>query len=376
MVGGSVADMWAQHERGMPMSVYLWFNFMGQAVAPVISNGIISRTTWKWTFGYQAILSAVYGIIMFATIKETRASVLLRRRVSKLQAEADEQGVQVKYVPRSDEGRVPLKTAMLQSCTRPFRMLMFEPITTAFSIWAAFAWGMLFLTFSSVGVAYSDAYGWNSLQSIVLLAIGLGASLSWLLHLHQEWLFRRDRARAQDGRVKPEARLYYGCVGGVIYPVGMWWYARTCIKTVHPAVSIVGFVICQMGTFLIYDSTWEYLSDTYEEYASSALAACSFLRNMWAGVFPLFGVYAYGGMKPQNMTSILAGIATVLGVVPFVLFFHGEKIRARSKMATSIGYEAEDAAHEVVMASNDSQHHAGDAHTPAESDKLPEAEQA
>lgn len=47
-------------------------------------------------------------------------------------------------------------------------------------------------------------------------------------------------------------------------------------------------------------------------------------------------------MKPQNMTSILAGVATVLGVVPFLLFFKGEKIRARSKMATSIGFEAEE----------------------------------
>lgn len=269
------------------MSVYLWFNFLGQAVAPVISNGILAgkqNWVWKWTFGYQAILSAVYGLVMFVTIKETRANVLLRRRVNRLQADADEQGIDVTYVSRLEAERLPLKQAMLQSCTRPFRMLMFEPITTAFSIWAAFAWGMLFLTFSSVGVAYSAAYNWNALESsIVLLAIGIGASLSWLLHLHQEWLFRRDRSRTVDGRVRPESRLYYGCVGGVIYPIGMWWYARTCIRNVHPAVSIVGFVICQMGTFLIYDSTWEYLSDCYEIYASSALAACSFLRNIWAG---------------------------------------------------------------------------------------------
>lgn len=357
MVGGSVADMWAQHERGMPMSVYLWFNFLGQAVAPVISNGIISTTSWRWTFGYQAILSAAYGIVMFTTIKETRPNVLLRRRVNRLQKEADEQNLGVVYVSRLEEQRLPLKTAMLQSCTRPFRMLIFEPITTAFSIWAAFAWGMLFLTFTSVGVAYQNAYNWNGLQSsLVLLGIGVGASLSWLLHIHQESLFRRDRSRTKDGRAAPESRLYYGCVGGVLYPVGMWWYARTCIKSVHPAVSIVGFCVMQMGTYLIYDSTFEYLSDVYEIYASSALAACSFLRNMFAGFFPLFGVYAYAGMKAQNMTSILAGVATLLGLVPFALFFYGATIRSYSKMATSIGYEAEEEAQENNLAEHGSVH--------------------
>lgn len=44
----------------------------------------------------------------------------------------------------------------------------------------------------------------------------------------------------------------------------------------------------EQGIFSIYLAVFNYLADSYHRYASSALAAQSFSRNMLAGAFPLY----------------------------------------------------------------------------------------
>jgi hypothetical protein len=43
-------------------------------------------------------------------------------------------------------------------------------------------------------------------------------------------------------------------------------------------------------TVLVYSGVFTFLVDAYPTYAASALAANSFARSTFAGVFPLFGV--------------------------------------------------------------------------------------
>lgn len=43
---------------------------------------------------------------------------------------------------------------------------------------------------------------------------------------------------------------------------------------------------------LVYSGVFTFLVDAYPEFAASALAANSFARSSFAGVFPLFGTYS------------------------------------------------------------------------------------
>lgn len=81
------------------------------------------------------------------------------------------------------------------------------------------------------------------------------------------------------------------------------------------------------------------MADVYEQYASSALAAQSWARNMGGALFPLLGQLMYTKLKPQYATTIIAGVAAMLGTVPFILFHFGERLRARSKVAQRIRLE-------------------------------------
>lgn len=62
--------------------------------------------------------------------------------------------------------------------------------------------------------------------------------------------------------------------------------------TAYPDVSIAGPVVgittLMLGIYIIYLAVFNYLADAYLIYASSALAAQSFARNMFGFAFPLF----------------------------------------------------------------------------------------
>lgn len=163
-------------------------------------------------------------------------------------------------------------------------------------------WGAIFLLLSAVPIVF-DVYGWTSPQvsrvprtpyslyfmltlpissqkSLVLLSIGAGGFLGWLAHLHQERLYERACTKAAPGKPAPEARLYWACVGAVLAPAAMFMFAWTGQASVHPAVPILALVIFLAAIFPIYLSVFVYIADVYDRYASSGLAAQSWLRNV------------------------------------------------------------------------------------------------
>lgn len=90
------------------------------------------------------------------------------------------------------------------------------------------------------------------------------------------------------------------------------------------------------GIFSIYLAVFLYLADAYHKYASSALAAQSFCRNLLGGVFPLFTPQMFRGLTFQGAGSLLGGLAAALTVVPWVLLLWGPRIRAKSKFASAL----------------------------------------
>jgi hypothetical protein len=41
----------------------------------------------------------------------------------------------------------------------------------------------------------------------------------------QNMYYRRAMKKSPDGRAPPEARLVMGCVGAILIPIGMFWFA-------------------------------------------------------------------------------------------------------------------------------------------------------
>lgn len=157
----------------------------------------------------------------------------------------------------------------------------------------------------------------------------LGALLSTPLSIYQE------KAARHYGNLSatPEGRLYFSCIESALLPVGLFWFGWSSFPSIHWIVPTLAVGCATMGIFSIYLAVFNYLADTYRRYASSALAAQSFCRNMLGGISPLVTTTMFHRMTFAGASSFLGAVGVVVTIVPWVLVFFGPRIRARSKFA-------------------------------------------
>lgn len=283
------------------------------------------------------------------------------------------------YRCRADDEKLSVLQMVKTSVSRPLIYLCTEPIVTSFALWIALLWASVFMSVSrgsaayerqhrtdqppllarslrslaqvgSIPIAFGDAYGWTPQQgSLVLLILSVGGCLGWLLNLVQERLYNRAWSR-HHGEPPPEARLYLPSVGAVMVPIGLFWFAWGCRAGVHPVVPILGLIFFATGVFPIYLGVFVFLSDVFRRYASSALAAQSFLRNLLAGTLSLAVPPMYNNLGPPVASSVLAALAAVLGLTPFILMAFGPKIRSASRVAKALQREEEEAEEQKQVA--------------------------
>lgn len=56
-------------------------------------------------------------------------------------------------------------------------------------------------------------------------------------------------------------------------------------------------------------------------------------RNLVGAAFPLFSDQLYGTLGIHGAGSLVAGLATLLAVIPFIAYRYGGVLRRRSKFA-------------------------------------------
>lgn len=338
MVAGSVSDVFHANERGFPMSLYAIAVYIAQGVSPYLSSVTVNRASWRIMFWWQGGLSLLTYALMFLVLKETRGPVLLSRRAKKLTNETGRL-----HKCRADDERLNFLVMVKVSLFRPMQYLIFEPVVLSFALWIGFLWGIIFISLEAIPIVFAG-YGWDAEQQhMALLTIAVGGIIGYFLNFHQEKLYAAT-ARKAGGKPPPEARLYYAAAGAVLAPIGLFIFAWTGRPGISPAAPIVGLTLFNLALFPVYLAVFSYLADTYERYASSALAAQSFLRNTFAAVFPLFSQQMYNKLTPKYASTLLACIACLLGVVPFVLLKYGDRIRKHSRAAMALEREEQEAA--------------------------------
>ncbi|OJD12917.1 hypothetical protein AJ78_06562 [Emergomyces pasteurianus Ep9510] len=359
IIGGVLSDIYVTEERNTSMALFSGAAFFGTGFGPMISSFIVYQISWRWVYYVQAIFSAVVTVAVLLFFKETRGNVLLSRKAKVLNkwyekleeagyvgvdmpAPGDEggerQSKRIRWKVKSDEEREGIVKVITVSLYRPFHLLSTEPVVFFFSLWAAFSWAVLYLQFGAIPLVFQNNHGFNLQQSgAVFASICIGGIVASIISIWQEKYVRRL------GKISstPEGRLYFVCIESILMPVGMFWFGWTSFSSVHWVVPCLAIGCVTIGIFSIYLAVFNYLADTYHRYASSALAAQSFCRNLLGGIFPLVVRALYVNLGYPGASSLLGGIGSILTIVPWVLVFFGPKIRARSKIASQIMTEDE-----------------------------------
>lgn len=351
MVGGVVSDIYHAEHRNTPMAIYSGSALAGTGLGPLLSGFIVGRVDYRWVFYHQIIALAVMLLVVVLFFKETRGSVLLSRKARALnryfdrleesghsippnQGEERAPPYRLRYKVAADENRSSITHMLHLSLTIPFKLLATEPVVFFFSLWAAFAWAVLYMTFSVIPLVFSTRHGFNTEQcGAVFMAIFIGTIIATLISIFQEKIAKRHWPKMT---ASPEGRLYFACLESALLPIGLFWFGWTSFSPIPWISPVLALGCAQIGIFSIYLAVFNYLADVYHRYASSALAGQSFCRNVLAAIFPIFTDTMFKKLGYPEASSLLGGASALLTLVPWVLLFNGEKIRARSKIASEI----------------------------------------
>jgi hypothetical protein len=170
---------------------------------------------------------------------------------------------------------------------RPFQVL-FNPICFLVALYASFVYGILYAQLGAFPVEFQEERGWDMVVGAlpflaILLGILIGAATNLL---NQQYYLKRFHANGN--RPIPEARLPPMMIGSVFFAAGLFIFAWTSDRRIFWIAPCIGAVLVGYGFFTIFQAALNYLIDTFQKFAASAVAANTFLRSVFAATFPLF----------------------------------------------------------------------------------------
>jgi hypothetical protein len=139
--------------------------------------------------------------------------------------------------------------------------------------------------------------------------------------------------KSAGGFAPPEARLPPAILGGVVLPLGLFWFAWTNSPSIHWLASVAAGVPFGFGTILLFVSVLNYLIDAYTIFAASVLAANTVLRSLFGAAFPLFTAQMYDNLGIHWASSIPAFLALMCVPFPFLFYRYGSWVRLKSPFA-------------------------------------------
>ncbi|KAL9598088.1 MAG: hypothetical protein Q9219_004719 [cf. Caloplaca sp. 3 TL-2023] len=275
---------------------------------------------------------------------ETYGPAILKQRARRMRRETGNPNI-FAPIELEKKGARQLITITL---TRPVRMILFEAIVLFSCMYLSIAYAIFYLYFEAYPLIFQGIYGFSTgTAGLPFLAIGVGAFLSTGIFIYWDSvLMRAKKANARWTELEEYRRLPLACVGGPLYVVSLFWLGWTSNANVHWAVPILSGIPFGIGFMLIFMALLNYVTDAYEIFAASAMAATSACRSIFGAVLPIAARPMYDGLGIAWASSLLGFLSLGMCIIPFAFIKYGNRIRANSKFCQELQakkreYEAE-----------------------------------
>lgn len=225
---------------------------------------------------------------------------------------------------------------------RPFLLTFFEPTVQAIALYLTVVYIILFTFLDGYDFIYGTTGNIHnlrpSLQGLCFLGIAVGLFVATaLVPPIYKWA-QRDLAKIKeqggDG-LPPEFRLWFAMLGGPAIPISLFWMGWTSDSNISIWSPIIASVVFGYGILCVFISSYQYIIDSYEIYAASALASMTLLRYVVSGGMVVVGLPFYQNLGVHYTLTILACISAALVPLPYIFFKYGPSIRKHSRYAVS-----------------------------------------
>ncbi|KAK0564909.1 hypothetical protein OC844_001501 [Tilletia horrida] len=327
-VTGVISDLWAPEQQGWAVNTFAVVVETGAVLGPVAGAYIFLRHGWRWTFGIGGLVM-VLVVLLNLPVPETRSGVILARRAAKKRKETGDERYYAAH-ERSRKERT-LASLLREVLVRPVFMLFTEPVVWSFALFDGINYAVLYLALEAFPLVYGG-FGFSlGPQNLAFIPFAIGFFIAYVAYPIQLALERRAARRSPDGEMPPEARLLWCLAASPLFAASLFIFAWTCKPEYAPWIaSMIASAAYGAASHVIFIAVSDYTIAAYSIFAASAIGGQSFAREFLSGSVTLFAGAMYKNLGYQWAGTLLALLATLLAIVPFVLYYYGPQIRRRS----------------------------------------------
>ncbi|ODV94852.1 hypothetical protein PACTADRAFT_50704 [Pachysolen tannophilus NRRL Y-2460] len=347
LIGGSLADMWVNKERGTAMALFSAAPFLGPCIGPLVGGfigqyaGHSASTSpvsdynvgWRWIYWVMFIFTFCLYIFTVVVLPETHHTTILKRRAKKLRKLTKDN----KYRAVAELKIRSNKEIIKETLKRPL-LLLSEVIVFLITLYMSVIYGLLYMFFFAYPVVFGEGKGWSDAKiglTFIPIACGVIAGTIAAPFVNEDYNKRAQKYFDRGELPPPELRLIPMMIGCWFVPIGLFIFAWTSYPTVSCWGPIIAGFPAGAGFVLLYNPANNYIVDSYQHFAASALAAKTFVRSVWGASVVLFTVQMYHRLGYQWATSLMAFISLACCAIPYLFFIYGASVRRKSKYAYS-----------------------------------------
>ncbi|KAL2857325.1 major facilitator superfamily domain-containing protein [Aspergillus pseudoustus] len=334
IVPAAFADMYNNRQRGVAVACFAMAVFVGPFASPFTGGFIVlSYLGWRWTMYISAIMGFLGTVLLLLFFKETYAPMVLVEKAATLRRQTRNWGVHAKQ----DEVELDFNELITVNFSRPFRMLFTEPIVFLVTLYMSFIYGLMYALLAAYPVVFQGIHGMNlGVGSLPFIGLIIGELLAGVYTLLGQPSYTRKLTANGDIPV-PEWRLPPAIVGGFAFTIGLFWYGWTGFKhDIHWMAPTASGVLVGFGIYCIFLNCFNYLIDSYLQFAASVFAANTILRSAVGACFPLFSRQMFVNMGVQWAGTLLGCLSAIMIPIPLAFIAWGPKLRRKSRFAPQL----------------------------------------
>ena len=237
---------------------------------------------------------------------------------------------------------------MTVTLMRPLHMIAYEAIVLFTCLYVSIAYAIFYLFFQAYPIVYEGIYHMNTgVSGLPFLAILVGAVIALGIFIcYDSVLQRAKKSNSPWAFVEEYRRLPLACLGGPLYVISLFWVGWTANPDIHWIIPMIAGVPFGIGFMLIFMALLNYVTDAYEIYAASGMAATSCCRSVFGAVLPLAASPMYRNLGIAWASSLLGFLSLAMCIIPFAFIKYGDRIRANSRFCQELSERKERLARE------------------------------
>ncbi|KAL8764855.1 MAG: hypothetical protein Q9194_006806 [Teloschistes cf. exilis] len=313
---------------------------------------------------FMGLIIAAVSLVFLLFMPETYAPTILKRRAQKLRRETGDPDI---FAPIELEKK-GARQMITVTLTRPIRMLLFEAIVLFTCVYLSIAYAIFYLYFEAYPLVFQGLYRFNAgTAGLPFLAIGVGSFMATGVFMYWDsYLMRAKKTNAPWTRLEEYRRLPLACIGGPLFVVALFWLGWTAKSDIHWIVPTLSGIPFGIAFLLVFMALLNYITDAYEVFAASAMAATSACRSIFGAVLPLAARPMYNTLGIAWASSLLGFVSLGMCAIPFAFIKYGDRIRANSAFCQELRAKKEEYTKEREQSESLSSSQEGDVVGPVE----------